>query len=334
MTTPTASAKTNVRAARTRGTSDPAGPDHPKRKETSISLTDIQARVANEIVAYMRRENLEPGTHLPEPHLAKIAGTSRFPVRAALRYLAELGVVKSDSNKGFFLQASTSTLLTISEEFSTAAEDPVYLKIAEYRLCGKLPNVVAETDLMRLFSASRFVIQRALSRIQQEGWVERRAGRGWMFLPMIDSPEAFEESYTLRQWIEPAGILNPAFRPDLPILEECRKQLQSISNGGYEFMSQFELFEASARFHEVIAICSGNRFAAQTIRRLNQLRRLVEYRHAKIRPARKAHADEHLAIINEILAGDFLGAATRMREHLDKSRREKIAQNLFAPSEP
>ena len=302
-------------------------------KKANTSLTEIQARVAHEIVAHIRRENMQPGTHLPEPHLAKIVGTSRFPVRAALRHLADLGIVRSDSNKGFFLQASTNSLLDVSEKFSTKAEDPVYLKVAEYRLCGKLPDIVAETDLMRMFSASRFVVQRTLSRIQQEGWIERRAGRGWMFLPLIDSPEAFEESYTLRQWIEPAAIMSPSFRPDLPILEECRKQLEFISNGGYEFMSQSELFEASSRFHEVIAICSGNRFAVQTVRRLNQLRRLVEYRHAKIRPARKIHADDHLAIINEILAGNFLGAAALMRDHLDKSRREKLAQNLFTSSE-
>ena len=37
--------------------------------------------------------------------------------------------------------------------------------------------------------------------------------------------------------------------------------------------------------------------------------------------------------INEILAGDFLGAAAHMREHLDKSRREKLAQNLFTASD-
>lgn len=150
-----------------------------------------------------------------------------------------------------------------------------------------------------------------------------------MFLPMIDSPKAFEESYDFRLAIEPAGILNPLFRADLPILEECRKQQAFISGEGYKFMTQFELFEASARFHKTIAICSRNRFAAQTVRRLNQLRRLIEYRHAKIRPARKQHAENHLEIIDAIHAGNFIGAASLMREHLGKSRQGKISQDLF-----
>lgn len=297
-----------------------------------MTLTDTQARVAHEIIAHIRRENVEVGTHLPEVRLAEIVGTSRFPVRIALQYLAEQGVVRSDSNKGFFLQAPTADILAVSERMSAEAEDPVYLKIADYRLSGKLPDIVTESELMRVFSTSRFVIQRTFSRIQEEGWVERRAGRGWMFLPMIDSPEAFEESYDLRQAVEPTVMLSPKFRADLPILEECRKQQEFIARGGYEFMTAFELFEAGSRFHEVIAICSGNRFAAQTIRRLNQLRRLVEYRHAKIRPARKQHAEDHLAIIAAIHAADFIKAAAMMKAHLDKSRREKIAQNLFASS--
>ena len=298
-----------------------------------MSLTEIQARVAHEIVAYIRRENLDTGTHLPETQLAKVVGTSRFPVRAALSHLADLGVVRSDSNRGFFLSAPTTTLKAVAENFSLAAEDPIYLKIAEYRLCGRLPDVVLETELMKMFSASRFVIQRAFSRIQQEGWVERRAGRGWLFLPMIDSPEAFEESYAFRQSIEPAGILSASFRPDLPELEECRKQQELICQGGYQFMTQIELFESSARFHETIALCSGNRFAVQTIRRLNQLRRLVEYKHAKQRPARKSHAEDHLTIINDILQGNLIGAASRMRDHLDRSRTEKISQDLFVWSD-
>ena len=105
------SGKTNVLSAKDADKGSDDGLRGPGGKDAATPLTEIQARVAHEIVAHIRRENLAPGTHLPEPHLAKIVGTSRFPVRAALRYLADLGVVRSDSNKGFFLQASTSDLL-------------------------------------------------------------------------------------------------------------------------------------------------------------------------------------------------------------------------------
>lgn len=299
-----------------------------------MSLTEIQTRAAHEIVAHIRRENLQVGTHLAEIQLAQVVGTSRFPVRAALKYLETLGVVHSDNKRGYFLNVPISALTAVAERFSTAAEDPVYLKIAEYRLSGKLPDAVSEVDLMRMFSVSRFVIRKAFSRIQQEGWAEHQAWRGWTFLPMIDSPDAYDECLVFRQLIEPAAILSPLFRPDLPALEECRKQQAFIAQGGYEFMTEVELFEASARFHETLVLCSGNRFTLQAIRRLNQLRRLVEYRHARQRLVRQLHAQDHLAIIDDILKGDRISAAARVHKHLERTRREKVTPELFSKSFP
>jgi DNA-binding GntR family transcriptional regulator len=299
-----------------------------------MSLTEIQTRAAYDIVAHIRRGNIEVGTHLAEIPLAQAIGTSRFPVRAALKYLETLGVVHNDSNRGgYCLNVPTSELTAVAEKFSTAAEDPVYLKIAEYRLSGRLPDTVSETNLMNMFSASRFVIRKAFSRIQQEGWAKRRSRYGWTFLPMIDSPEAYDECVVFRQSIEPAAILYPLFRPDLPVLEECRKQQEFISQRGYKFMTPVELFEAGAGFHETLMLCSGNRFALQTVRHLNQLRRLVEYRHAKQRQVRQQHAQDHVAIIDDILDGNRISAAARLHKHLECTR-GKITPELFAKDLP
>ena len=54
-------------------------------------LSAVQARTLREIVAYIRREDLPAGTHLREWHLARLVGTSRSPVQAALNHLAGLG---------------------------------------------------------------------------------------------------------------------------------------------------------------------------------------------------------------------------------------------------
>lgn len=62
-------------------------------------------------------------------------------------------------------------------------------------------------------------------------------------------------------------------------------------------MTPQELFEANSYFHETLAACSGNRFLQQTVRRLERLRRLVEYRQASARAPRKGQAEEHLAIL-------------------------------------
>ena len=146
---------------------------------------------------------------------------------------------------------------------------------------------------------------------------------------MIDSVEAYEESYALRATIEPSGLLSAAFLIDGETLAACRKQQEFIAGGGYLSMTPQELFEANAQFHETLAGCSGNRFLQQTVRRLNQLRRLVEYRQASTRAPRKGQAQEHLAILDCLERGDRLAAADQMRKHLEQARRKKVDPALF-----
>lgn len=290
-----------------------------------MALSPLQTRVLREIVVHARRENLAAGAHLAEPYLAEVVGTSRFPVSAALAHLNEIGIVRHERNQGYFLAVPASNLSDLAQQWSDAAEDPLYLKIARARLAKQLPDLVNEADLMREFSVGRAILRKVLSRIQQEGWIERRNGHGLEFLPMIDSVEAYEESYALRLAVEPAGLLSPKFKPNSLLLDSCRKQQEYIASEGYQTMTPIELFEANARFHETIAECGGNRFIVQTVRRMDQLRRLVEYMQAEHRMPRKEQATEHLAILDAIAQGDFLGAASKMREHLDGARRAKTS---------
>ena len=105
--------------------------------------------------------------------------------------------------------------------------------MARDRQSGQLPVEVNEADLMREFNVSRAVLRKVLSRIGQAGGIERRTGHGWKFLPMIDSAEAYEDSYALRLAIEPAGLMSPKFRADPAALESCRKQQEFIAREGY-----------------------------------------------------------------------------------------------------
>ncbi len=297
-----------------------------------MALTTLQTRALREIIIHVRREDLPAGSHLAESHLSRIIGTSRFPVSAALSHLTKLGVVRHDKHRGYFLAKRASDLADLAQEWSDAAENPVYLHIAAARQKQSLPNTVSEAELMTQFHVSRNVLRKVLSRIQEEGWIERRTGQGWEFLPMIDSAEAYEESYAFRLAIEPAGILSATFTPDIAALIVCRKQQEFIVASGYKTMTAIELFESNARFHETIASCTGNRFLLQTVRRLDQLRRLVEYMQAERRSPRKSQAQEHLAIIASILEGDLLGAATKMRSHLEGARRAKLTSIVFPKS--
>ncbi len=301
----------------------------------AASLTPLQQRVVREIVALVRRDNRRAGEHLPEVQIAQHLGTSRTPVQSALRHLARLGVLQQDVNRGFFLtydakdwNGAVASLLT--------SDDPLYLRIADDRQSGTLPEEVTEAELMRRYGVARSTLRKTLSRISEEGWIEQSMGHGWRFLSMIDSAEAYEESYLFRQSIEPGALLGPSFVAVPAELKALRHEQTRIVEGGFQTMTPIELFESNSRFHETLAEWGHNRFVLQSVRRINQLRRLIEYRQASQRVARQTQASEHLAILAAIEQHDFALAASLMRSHLDGARRGKLrhAEALFTPQTP
>jgi DNA-binding GntR family transcriptional regulator len=177
--------------------------------------------------------------------------------------------------------------------------------------------------MMRTYGIARGALRKLQARMSEEGWAEQNVGHGWSFLPLIDSLEAYEESYLFRQAIEPVGILAATFSFDQPEWSAIREEQLRIVNGGYKTMTPIELFEAARRFHETIARWSGNRFIAQSVRRINQQRRLVEYHQAVKRKPRQTHAQEHVLILDAIGNQNFVHAAALMRSHLDAARRNK-----------
>ena len=294
-----------------------------------MTLTALQKRIAREIIAYVRRERLPVGHHLVESHLAQTLNTSRTPVKFVLEHLSARGMLRHDRNRGFFLAQAAETLNELVQEIADAEDDSVYMKFVELRLSGQLPEQFSEIDLMRQLDVSRTELRAALLRMQQEGWAEQRSGQGWKMLPVIDSVEAYEESFAFRSIIEPAGLLSPTFQIDRELLASCRQQQQYIVDGGYLSMTIEELYEANSRFHEILAGFSGNRFLLQSLKRLDRLRRLVEYRLEIPRTHRLDQVLEHLEILDLIEQGDRLTAADRMRAHLEKARRKKVRPELF-----
>jgi DNA-binding GntR family transcriptional regulator len=299
-------------------------------EHTAAPLTTLQTRVTREILTLVRRDDLAVGDRLAESVLAERIGTSRSPVNVALHHLVALGVVYYDANRGFFMAKAAREVTDVASQFFDEPEEPLYLKIAADRLARRLPDVISEADLMRQYEVSRSALRRVLSLMQEEGWLERQVGHGWQFMPMIDSVEAYEESYLFRAAIEPTGVLSPTFSANRVELEGLKRRQQFIVDGGYLTMNSIELFEANSEFHETIAKWSGNRFIAQSVRRMDRLRRLVEYRQAKARKPRQEQALEHLAILDAIAHQDLLKAAALLRDHIDGARRAKVhAHEVF-----
>ena len=290
-----------------------------------MKLTPLQQRTVREVLLFIRRQQFPVGHHLTANGLAKEIGVSRNPVNKALAHLLSLDVLAHDKNRGFFLKAPYQELSNYLEDVVEQTSDPLYDKLVALKLSGDIEEQVLESELMRLLDASRNHVVKLLGRVQAEGWVEKRAGQGWEFLPLIDSKEAYEESYVFRQALEPALVLSPKFKPEKAELEACRNTQQHIAEKGYQEMTPFELFEANCQFHETLAKWSNNRFYYQTLVKLNRLRRLAEYKLSGERSFRREQAQEHLDILNSLANGDFIEAANLLRLHLNHAKTEKVA---------
>jgi DNA-binding GntR family transcriptional regulator len=289
----------------------------------------LHVNLAQRILLHISLSRLRPGHHLTESSLQSIFGTSHGPIRAALAVLMEKGFVRKEPNKGYFLKRPPGERADLVELFPKAKTDRIYLQIASDRLSNKLDAVVTEAELMRAYGIQRHGLQRILSRIALEGWIERRTGHGWAFLPIIDSVEAYRESYELRRVLEPAGIRSITFHLDALVSVRLRNEQDFVYRKGYRTLGQIELFEANAKFHESIAVMSGNRFLAQTIARQNELRRLVEYRQTLNRSRVRRQSGEHLGILDRLESNDLKAAATLMVLHLEGAAREKARESIF-----
>lgn len=293
--------------------------------ETSIN--SLHVTLAHRVIEYIRTERLQAGHHLTEQSLEETLGASRSPIRGALAYLAQKGIVSPQPpRRGLFLTRNAADLGVIDNDLTTSAEEQGYLALARDQLAGQLPAVLSENEAMRRYSLTRERMRRVLARAANEGWMEQRASKGWSFLPMIDGPQACEESYALRLALEPAAMLMPGFAIDSDVLRRIRTQQQALAGGGYRTAGHAEMFQANATFHEALASLSGNRFIVQTIIRQNQLRRLLEYRETDDRERVRRQCEEHLAILDLLERGERSAAAQLLTRHLSNASRDKVLQ--------
>ncbi|MDP9095318.1 MAG: GntR family transcriptional regulator [Pseudomonadota bacterium] len=289
-------------------------------------MSSLHVLLAHRVLDHIRAERLPAGHHLTEQSLEGVLGTSRSPIRGALAHLTERGVLMArPPRRGLFLVRDGTTLdVPESEE---ATEERGYLALARDRLAGELPVILTEKAAMARYGLTRERVRRILGRAAQEGWIEPRASKGWSFLPMIDGPEAYAESYALRAMLEPAALMMPKFRADPAVIQRLQGQQFALADGGYRTAGRVELFQANATFHEALAGLSGNRFITQVIARQNQLRRLLEYRLSSDDRARVGRqCEEHLAILSLIEHGKRAEAAQLLGEHLRNAGVDKVRQ--------
>lgn len=300
----------------------------------------VETSIPKQIIALIKSEDWGAGIHLPAQMLADRLRVSRQPVNSALALLHEKGILTRERNRGYFVAKSLADPLSdIVAGLGLAEADivtSVYFQIAEDLLAGALPLDCSEQLIRTRYGLTAAQANAVLARIASEGWGERKFGYGWTFSSMMTTPDSLLQSYRLRMALEPAALLEPGFRLERKVLEQCRATELHMLSGGIASASADELHNRGVRFHESLVEASGNPFFIDTIKRVNRVRRLLSYRSMRQRERYPEHCRQHLYVLDLLEREKNEEASAFMREHLAHTLEAlaKIENILQATGDP
>ncbi len=295
----------------------------------------LQVELAARILRLLKDQGAGPGHHLVEQELCQEFGVSRTPVRGALKLLAQQGSVEARANRGFVL-IEPVTVAPVTEPLNPQeeADQNLLIAIAEARNTGALAADCTQQELCRMFDVRPPTVVRVLRKLSELGLVERKAGNGWTFVPLLDSLRAQAESYRFRRAVEPAVVLQDTFVLDRAWAKESRARHVAFRRRPWRDFRAVEFYEMNSNFHEQLARCSGNRYLLDAVRRQIQLRSFLNY-HWHYGPGRVLDSiDEHLSILTALEAGDNQLAADTMVAHLTASSLYTTKGPNDAPADP
>ncbi|MFE7442288.1 GntR family transcriptional regulator [Streptomyces chartreusis] len=282
---------------------------------------NLTTSLATRLVDLMRRGGLPEGAHVTEQWVADELEVSRTPVRKAMLFLTEVGILERVPNRGFYLTRDASALSRPDLSEAEDIEESAYFEIADDYVGGRFTGSFTAADIGRRYRLTARQADRVLSRMEGEDLVRRRTGgRGWEFQHVMATVEAHDQSYRFRMIVEPAALLEPGFTVDAAAFARHRQQQEALLRGDILLLPRAELFQVNASFHEMLAGCSGNQFLLDAVRRQNRLRRLIEYRHQLDRSRLANQAREHLRLLDLVERGDLKEASAFLGRHLDKAR--------------
>jgi DNA-binding GntR family transcriptional regulator len=289
--------------------------------------------LAQSILDVARQRGFKVGARLPEQQIATLCNVSRTPVRAALRLLADRGLVERQPDAGYRLAADLSSQPAALPDLPSAEEDDLADSILRDRAARRLDETVTVSALVRRYGSTRRTVLKALTRLADGSFVERAPGQSWLFRPAPDAPDALSESYDFRLMLEPAAILAPGFRLDggkASLLREGMEALLALPDAAFDIR---EFQRLDLEFHILIAEGSANRFVADALAAHHRLRRLPgTVPGANVFRLRQS-TREHLEIIEQLEGRQYEIAADLLRVHLRLSRSQRPrAANRGAPA--
>ena len=200
--------------------------------------------------------------------------------------------------------------------------DHAYAELKRRLLAGEfgLNERLGEERLAALTGVSRTPVREALMRLRAEGLVDRSADGG--FRPVAPDVALMEQTYTVRSTLEIAALWLPArdgLGHDRDALGRLHDEWSELrSEGPHEPDPGFVVLDES--FHLGLAEAAGNQVLVDVLRSLNDRIRLVRTQDFLVEGRIEATIDEHLAILDALLADDVAAAQGLLDLHIGNSQ--------------
>ncbi|MDU5473568.1 MULTISPECIES: GntR family transcriptional regulator [Pantoea] len=294
-----------------------------------MKISALTERLSQKIVGLIDTGNIAPGAHLSVPKLAETFDVSRSPVREALVYLEQKGVLQQKLNRGFFVKEDYAPQQHDEAAPADGSDLPEYYQLAEDWLQDNIDAEVTELYLMKRYNLTKSQLSTLLARGISEGWVERKQGYGWRFLPVAKTKAALEHIFSFRMVIEPMAILEPTFNAPQEKIDEIRRELEMLLDNGIERLSPKQLQLAGYRFHETVIAFSNNPFFEISLRNVNRMRMLMDYRIMDDRSRYYPEVKDHLRLLGLIESGQRIEASYMMKQHLAAALENKKMRRII-----
>lgn len=199
--------------------------------------------------------------------------------------------------------------------------DHAYNELKRLLLAGDFSlNVrLGEEKLAVVLGVSRTPIREALLRLHAEGLVRR--GNDGGYEPIAPDVTVVRHLYEVRSGLELQALERPrrlGMRHDRALLEDLRSEWDAFRNDAPEEADpSFVLLDEA--FHVTLADAAGNPSLADFLRQVNERIRIVRSQDFLSAERITLTIEEHLGILDAVLAGDILAAQARFVSHLDRS---------------
>jgi len=183
---------------------------------------------------------------------------------------------------------------------------------------GYAPGVpLSEAKLARELRASRTPVREALSRLLEEGYVERIPRRGF-FVARV-TVAMIHNVFEIRRLLEGAAAARAA---ELATPEDLGR-LRALADYRYAdgVAANRKAYEINAQFHTAVAAATRNGLLVDLVRNcIDQVTRFMALG-VSLQTFQEAASDEHLAIVDAIEQKDPAAARRAAEQHLDASSR-------------